>query len=277
MQQIVGTLQSLSIVKALQMKKAAFLFLLLAGIHTIGHSQSGWNNRKCAVVLTYDDALNVHLDHVIPALDSLGLKGTFYLSASYPGCKTRIADWRKASLNGHELGNHTLFHPCTSNQPGRSWVGPEQALEKYTHDRLLNEVRMTNTFLEAVDGKTKRTFAYPCGDMAIGDSSYVEKIKSEFVAARGVKGELLTSKTIDFYDVGAFVVSGESGKQLIEMVKKAMDSHALLVFVFHGVGGEHGLNVELKDHRELLHFLNEHEKEIWTTTLLDVTEQLRAR
>ena len=33
---------------------------------------------------TYDDALNVHLDNVIPALDSLNLKGTFYLSGYFP-------------------------------------------------------------------------------------------------------------------------------------------------------------------------------------------------
>lgn len=39
-----------------------------------------WRNKRCAVVLTYDDALDVHLDHVIPQLDSSGFKGTFYLT-----------------------------------------------------------------------------------------------------------------------------------------------------------------------------------------------------
>ena len=73
----------------------------------INKAQSSWNKKKCAVALTYDDALNVHLDNAIPALDSLGLKGTFYLSAFMPGCKDRIEEWRLAARHGHELGNHT--------------------------------------------------------------------------------------------------------------------------------------------------------------------------
>jgi sialate O-acetylesterase len=260
------------------MKKVGFVFLLMiVSVSIYAQQISVWKNKKCAVVLTYDDALNVHLDNVIPALDSLGLKGTFYLSAYYPGCSKRIAEWRKAALAGHELGNHTLFHPCISNLPGRSWVSPDRALEKYTLNRLLEEIRMTNVFLNAIDGKTKRTFAYPCGDMTAGDSSYVDKIKGDFVAARGVKREMVTAKTIDFYNVSAIAINGENGQQLIALVKDAMKTNSLLVFLFHGVGGEHGLNVDLKAHSQLLHFLKQHEKEIWTTTFLEVTEHLKAQ
>lgn len=247
-------------------------------IAIIGQAQSNeWKGRKCAVVLTYDDALNVHLDNAIPSLDSVGLKGTFYLSVYYPGCRKRITDWRKAALTGHELANHTLFHPCISNQPGRSWVTPDQALEKYSMTRLLNEIKMTNAFLEAIDGKTKRTFAYPCGDMTIGDSSYVDKIKNAFIAARGVRKEMLTTKSIDYYNVGAYGINGESGQQLIAIVQEAMKRNSLVVFLFHGVGGEHGLNVDKHAHSQLLHFLKEHEKEIWTTTFLEATEYMKAR
>ncbi|HNX78439.1 MAG TPA: sialate O-acetylesterase, partial [Prolixibacteraceae bacterium] len=41
-----------------------------------------WNGKTCCVVLTYDDGLNVHLDNAIPLLDSLGMKGTFYIPAA---------------------------------------------------------------------------------------------------------------------------------------------------------------------------------------------------
>src|SRR3954468_17028100 len=71
-----------------------------------------WNNKKCAVALTYDDALNVDLDNAIPALDSLGLKGTFYLSGYSGALNNRIDEWRAIAKKGHELGNHTLYHPC---------------------------------------------------------------------------------------------------------------------------------------------------------------------
>src|SRR5437762_14053243 len=81
-----------------------------------------WKGKKCAVVITYDDAMTQHLDYAIPVLDSLGLKATFYLSAYYPGCRERLNDWKKVSAKGHELGNHTLFHPCVGDQEGRQWV-----------------------------------------------------------------------------------------------------------------------------------------------------------
>ena len=251
-----------------------FVFLLLVLVAEISCAQTKnpWNGKKCAVVLTYDDALNVHLDNVVPALDSLDLKGTFYLTAYFPGSRSRIADWSKAAKKGHELANHTLFHPCTGGVPGREWVKADYDLSKYTMQRLLDEIRMTNTFLKSLDGKDKRTFAYPCGDIKIGDESYADKIMGDFVSARGVKSEMVKIDNIDFSNVPSYGINGETGDQLITLVKKATAENALLVFLFHGVGGEHGLNVSLKAHRELLRYLKAHEKEIWITPFLDATE-----
>ena len=84
------------------MKKAfPFLLLLLLVMCTNAQDKKIWNNMKCAVVLTYDDALDVHLDNVIPLLDSLDLKGTFYIIGSSEDFKRRMEDWRKAGKNGH--------------------------------------------------------------------------------------------------------------------------------------------------------------------------------
>ncbi|MFV5683936.1 polysaccharide deacetylase family protein [Flavobacterium sp. GB2R13] len=49
-----------------------------------------WNGKKCAVVLTYDDALNIHLDKVIPILNSFNFKATFHLITSSPVVTARI-------------------------------------------------------------------------------------------------------------------------------------------------------------------------------------------
>src|SRR6188508_3033860 len=100
------------------MKKMQFLICLILICMTLlfgtglfaQPAPGAWKGKKSAVVLTYDDALNVHLDKVIPLLDSLKFRGTFYLSGYFPGCRDRISDWRKAAGVGHELGNHTLFH-----------------------------------------------------------------------------------------------------------------------------------------------------------------------
>lgn len=263
--------------KHLQYTFIALLTVAISAWSSIVHCQNVWNNKKCAVVLTYDDALNVHLDHVIPALDSLGLKGTFYLSAFMPGCKDRLSDWKAAAKNGHELGNHTLFHPCVGSIAGREWVSKERDLSRYSMQRFQDEVRMTNVFLQSLDGKTKHTFAYPCGDTLIEGQSVIAAIQGDFVSARGVSGELVSVKSKKIYDVGSYVINGQSGTYLINLVKEAMRTNSAIVFLFHGVGGEHPINVGLKEHQELIRFLKEHEKEVWIAPFIDVTEYIKKR
>ncbi|HEX7846119.1 MAG TPA: polysaccharide deacetylase family protein, partial [Chitinophagaceae bacterium] len=167
------------------------IFLIAAGIFVwmipaIAQFNQPWQGKKCAVVLTYDDAISQHLDNALPVLDSLGLKGTFYITAFSPAFRDRVPEWRRAASNGHELGNHTLYHPCIGG-PGREWVKPEYDLKNYSVKKIVEEIRMTDTVLQAVDGKTKRTFAYTCADTKAGDSSYTAQIINDFVAIRNVR------------------------------------------------------------------------------------------
>lgn len=234
-----------------------------------------WNGKKSAVVLTYDDALNVHMDIAIPALDSLNLKGTFFLTTASPAFSARLDEWKKAAGNNHELANHTLFHPCNGSLPGRSFVKPEYDLSTYTVRRIEDEIQATNTVLQAIDGKKDRTFAYPCGDTEAGGLSYVDAIKNDFVAARGVNAEMVTKGNANLYNVNSFMINGQTGEEMIQMVKKATEEKSMIVFLFHGVGGEHGLNVSAEAHSQLLHYLKEHEKDIWNTTFIEAANYLK--
>jgi sialate O-acetylesterase len=234
-----------------------------------------WQGKKCAVVLTYDDALNVHLDNAIPALDSLSLKGSFFLTGSADACKKRLKDWRIAATKGHELGNHTLFHPCDGSKSGRSWLTPERDMSKYSIQRLTDEIKATNILLEAIDGKSKRTFAYTCGDMTINGQNFMDSLKRDFVAARAVRHEMHPLGEVDLYNVDCYAINGQTGAQMIDLVKKAMESGKLLVFLFHGVGGEHGLNVDLQAHRELLYFLKNSENDVWVAPMIEVAEHVK--
>ncbi len=236
-----------------------------------------WHGKKAAVVLTYDDALNVHLDNAIPALEARGLQGTFYLSVASPGSVNRIADWKRAAFRGHELGNHTVYHPCDTSKPGRTWVSPERDLSNYSTAQMLNEIRLTNAFLEALDGKKERTFAYTCGDTETGEGSFVQAIKNDFVAARGTRGQLNQLGQINLLNVDCFVVNGESGEQLIKWVKDAVAKNALVTILFHGVGGEHGLNVSLEAHNQLLDYLQANQEDIWTTTMLEAAKHIQEK
>ncbi len=236
-----------------------------------------WQAKKCAVALTYDDALNVHLDYVVPLLDSLGFKGTFYVPGSFPGFRERLSNWISVAKEGHELGNHTLFHPCEGGLPGREWVQRDYDLRTYSVQRIVDEIEMANTLLQVMDGKTQRTFAYPCGDMKAGDSSYVDQIKRAFLGARGVAESMQKMGEVDPYNVGAYMVNGQSGDELIRLVREAMAKNALLVFLFHGVGGEHSINVSLRDHRTLLYFLRQNETDIWVAPLREICRYVKGQ
>lgn len=250
------------------------LFFLLYLICLSAGAQE-WKGKKSAVVLTYDDALNVHLDIAIPALDSLDLKGTFFLTAASPAFSERLKEWKAAAGNNHELANHTLFHPCNGSLAGRGFVIPEYDLATYSVRRIADEIKATNILLRSVDGKKERTFAYPCGDTHAGDSSYVDAIKGDFVAARGVSSELVQKGKADLYNINSFMINGQTGTELISMVKKAAETRSMIVFLFHGVGGEHGLNVSAEAHSQLLHYLKEHEDEIWNPTFIEAAKSLK--
>jgi peptidoglycan/xylan/chitin deacetylase (PgdA/CDA1 family) len=246
---------------------------LLASLNIYSQTDKPWQGKKCAVVLTYDDAMDQHLDNALPILDSLALKASFYITAFSPSIRNRMQEWKQLPVKGHELGNHTLFHPCDGG-PNRAWITGDYDLRKYSIQRMIDETRMTNVFLQSMDGKTRRTFAYTCGDMKIGDSSFIDPMKKDFVGARAVRNEMHPIGEVNLYDIDCYVVNGENGNQLIDWVKKAMETHSLLVVLFHGVGGGNALNVSVEAHRQFLLFLKQNEKDLMITPMIDVCDYI---
>ncbi|HEV7780005.1 MAG TPA: polysaccharide deacetylase family protein [Chitinophagaceae bacterium] len=248
---------------------ACFSFLFVSA-----QNNTPWRNKKAAVVLTYDDAINQHLDNAIPVLDSLGLKATFYITGFSASMQTRLNDWKALTAKGYELGNHTLYHPCIGGK-GREWVRPEYDLDNYTIPRIVDEIRATNVLLQSMDGKTRRTFAFTCADTKVKDSSFAGLIKNDFAALRNVRAEMHRIDQVKLDDVDCYMVSGQTGQQMIDWVKKAVETNSLLVILFHGVGGGNGLDVSLPAHRELLIYLKQNEKDIWIAPMIDVADHVR--
>ncbi len=260
-----------------------FHVLMLLGICIINlcadsaAAQESWNGKRCAVVLTYDDALEEHLDNAIPKLDALQLKATFYLTASFSGAANRLNDWRKVAQNGHELGNHTLFHPCEGGRKGREWVGPDYDLNKYSVKRMLDEIRMTNNWLQTLDAKTGRSFAFTCGDMTVEGIPFMDSLRGEFVAARAVRNERPVISTVDVYNLPSYMVNGETADEMIGWVKQAEQTQSVMVFLFHGVNGGNALNVDLQEHNKLLQYLHDNRDKIWVTTVVELANYINAR
>jgi peptidoglycan-N-acetylglucosamine deacetylase len=82
--------------------------------------------------------------------------------------------------------------------------------------------------------------------------------------------------TINPDNINAVSIDKHTGEQMIDMVKDAMKTRSLLVFCFHGVGGGHSINVGLGEHSQLLHYLKEHQQDVWVAPMVDVATFIRA-
>jgi peptidoglycan-N-acetylglucosamine deacetylase len=251
------------------------LFLCLAAI--LHAQKTPWNGKRAAVVLTYDDAINEHLDKVIPALDSISFKGTFYIIGSSSVTNARMTEWRAAAQRGHELGNHGLVHPCDGSKPGRGFVTADNDLSKYTVSRAVKEIRLNNTLLKAIDGKTIRTYAYPCADRTIGGKYFYDELKDEFAGARGVTDTMHRMDSVQLDNIDCYNIADKPAEYMIDLVKKATKNNSLLVFLFHGVGGGHSLNEDLGEHSKLLRYLKAHESELWIAPMVDVAQYVKRK
>ena len=94
------------------------------------------NGAHAAVSLTYDDGLTSHFEDVAPTLERYGLRGTFNTPIARASVMQHAPAWRALAARGHELGNHSLFHPCISTpEEPRPFVGPYNLLD-YDERRL---------------------------------------------------------------------------------------------------------------------------------------------
>jgi peptidoglycan/xylan/chitin deacetylase (PgdA/CDA1 family) len=231
-------------------------------------SDGRWpNGAKAAIVLTYDDALTSQLDHAVPVLDGAGFRGTFFLS------NVKQADlprWRQAAADGHELGNHTMFHPCAA---ATFDADPRYTSEAYTIASMLREIVQQNVLLTAIDGKARHGLATPCGESRAGGEDYIEALRAanlvDYVRAANASPE----------DVRAGIPNGDvmhipargfpdtvTGQELIAYAELASSQGGMAVFLFHGIAGDY-LQTSDAAHRELIAWLAKHREELWVTTL----------
>ena len=81
--------------------------------------------------------------------------------------------------------------------------------------RAVDEGRANNTLLAAIDGKTALTFAHPRGDFTIGGVSFYDQLKTDFVAARGVRPGLQAAAQVDLADIDVYMINGLNGDYLM--------------------------------------------------------------
>ncbi|MDO3387966.1 polysaccharide deacetylase family protein [Gilvimarinus sp. SDUM040013] len=252
------------------MSKLSLISLAVAALQlsATAHSIEWPNGEKAAVSLSYDDALSSQLDNAIPSLNKYNLKGSFYLMMASPVVGDRVDEWREAAKQGHELGNHTIYHACSKSQPGTDWVAPYNDIDQRTVEQMRDEITVASAFLKAIDGKNTRTFTPPCGHLETSNGNYVETVSDLFIAIKGSETDLPQG----FSKIA--LPDGQSGQELIDFVKKSAKNGGLVQIIFHGIGGDH-IAVSREAHESLLEFLHENRETYWTDTYLNIMTHLR--
>lgn len=249
---------------------------------TVLNQEFKWpDNQKCAVTLTYDDALTVHREKTAFQLTKKGLEATFYVPGQIQ-LTNYIDAWREISKLGHELGNHTLFHPCRRDPIGSyQWVPQHYDLQDYTPERWMDEIRVANCLLSLIDGKKERTFGNTCCQTFIGRESkkfqlkdYIEEF---FIAGRGpLNSTLINPTNIEYGELGHFIGDHKTCEELKNDVMKAANSNSWIIFMFHGVGkGTHGMFIDEKEHNVFTDFLAQNRDQFWTTSVVNIAKYIK--
>lgn len=219
---------------------------------------------KLAISLSYDDALPSQLDHALPALEKYSFKASFYVVPTAPAFQYRLEEWREVAKQGHELGNHTLFHACSASKPNRMWVPAHNDLDKKPVKSMLDELQVANTLLKAIDGRDERTLTPPCFDVMALGGNYVEAASSMFVA---IKSQEDSSK------VALIAPANIDAQAIIAFIEQQPDSIKLVNILMHGVGGDH-LSITAQEHEKLLQYLDENRDRYWVDTYLNIMKVL---
>jgi peptidoglycan/xylan/chitin deacetylase (PgdA/CDA1 family) len=239
-------------------------------------SPSPWpDGCQGAVSLTFDDGMTSHLLAAIPMLSEHGLTGTFYLNPRGDNWQERLEPWREAARAGHEIGNHTMAHPCTR---AFRTDGELAGLEALTLAEMEADVVEAERRLRAgIPEQAERSFCYPCYQDHVGEGegrqSYVPVIARHFIAARA-KGEVANHPaSCTLHHLSSFPAERSWGPTLVGLAERAADQSRWTILTFHGVNQGH-LTVSEVDLRELCEHLRRHRERIWTAPLVTVARRI---
>ena len=188
--------------------------------------------KQMALSLSFDDARFSQVDKGIPLLNKYGVTGTFYVSPN--AMLASVEEWKKALSSGHDIGNHTLIHPCSGNFP---WAR-DKALEEYTLEKMAQELDSASTLIHHVLGIWPTAFAYTCGQTFVGrgenTQSYVPLVAKRFETGRNWMNEGPNDPVYcDLARLNGTELDGKSFSEVLELIKAARDQGAWLVFAGH--------------------------------------------
>ncbi len=241
-----------------------------------------WPDGKTfALSLSFDDARESQVDNVLPVLDKHGVKATFFLVPSL--AEKRLDGWKRAVVAGHEIGNHSLHHPCSLNYR----FPADNALENYSLEMMRGELVGTNQWIKDKLNVTASLFAYPCGQTFVGHGhdtqSYVPLVADAFIVGRGffiMDAPLITPLIdpvhSDLAQLTGISMDNKSFDQVLPLLQQASVDKSWVVLVGHDVGPSGAQTTRPLMLEQLIEYAQDPKNGIWLAPVGVVTKYVQA-
>lgn len=229
-----------------------------------------------AVSLTFDDARMSQVESGTALLDKFGVKATFFV---VPGpVKQRLEGWKKAAANGHEIGNHSLLHPCSGNFP---WAR-EKALENYNMEQMRTELVEANKQIENLLGVRPQVFAYPCGQTFVGrglnTKSYIPLVAELFTLGRGWLDEGPNDPLFcDFAQLTGMEMDGKNFEDVLPLLESAKKNNFWIILAGHEMGESGAQTTRLSMLKKLMEYARDPANGVWIAPVGTVANYVQTK
>ena len=208
---------------------------------TVLHAQEetepfSWpDGKSIALSLTFDDARLSQVEGGTALLNEYGVKATFFVVPAQ--VQERLNGWKKAVADGHEIGNHTLTHPCSGNY---AW-SRNKALENYSLQAMRREMEACNKQVVQLLGIQPTLFAYPCGHTYVGRGagtrSYVPLVSKLFFAARTYRDNISNDPSFcDLSQLTGIDMDGKDFADILPWLQRARQNNHWVILGGHEMG-----------------------------------------
>ena len=257
---------------------ALHTLLLLACASGTNAQEIQWPTGKMmALSLTFDDARASHPRVGLPLFQELGAQVTFYVVPD--GMRQQLEGWKAIVEAGHELGNHTVVHPCSGNFP---WARAK-ALENYNLPAMRAELLEANHQIESMTGVKPVSFAYPCGQTFVGRGknaqSYVPVVADLFETGREWLSEAANDPV--YADVSQLQGISMDGKNFDDdikpILKRAATNGDWVVLAGHEIGEEGFQTTRVDMLRELMEYVKDPQHGIWLAPVGEIAGYVKSQ
>jgi peptidoglycan-N-acetylglucosamine deacetylase len=234
------------------------------------HPAFSWpEGKRAAVSLSFDDARLSQVDTGLALFRKLGIKVTFFLEAN--NIEQRLPGWKRAVADGHEIGNHTMTHPCTANYA----FSLANALENYDLQMIAAELDGANAKIQELLGVAPKTFAYPCGQKFVGRGldvrSYVPLVAGRFIVGRGYLDESPNDPNVcDLAQAMGTPFDDRDFAEMKTIVDEAIKQGRWVIFVGHEIGKRGYQITDVQALEELAAYLKDPANGVWVGTVGEV-------